>query len=322
MAGNSTKNTLVSVIVPAYNYAGLLPETLDNLLEQEHPHWECIIVDDGSTDNTKEVAAKWVKKDQRFSYIFQTNAGLSAARNTGIANSKGEFIQLLDADDLIEAGKFSRQIAVFERLPLSDIVYGEVRYFSSSDLNQRWFSIDEQGTLWMKQMFSEDSFQLAEILFDGNIMAVNCPLIRRSVFDAIGPFNVSLKSVEDWEYWCRCLLAGKKFRYIDEPGSYALVRTHGESMSRNTQRMMEASLKARTGLAEIIAKSRSLPKAKPSITAINDRQINFLQRELYQIYLEKGQRTNALNMLWGNYRHTKGLKHFLKEIYLVVIGRR
>ena len=83
---------VVSVVVPAYNYGHFLGETLSDLQKQTYEHWECIIVDDGSTDNTRDVAKEWCLKDKRYRYIFQKNAGLSAARNTGIKNCIGTFI--------------------------------------------------------------------------------------------------------------------------------------------------------------------------------------------------------------------------------------
>ena len=77
-----------------------MDEALESVLEQSYLNWECIIVNDGSTDNTDIVASNWLQKDQRFRYIYQKNAGLSCARNTGIKNANGEFILPLDADEV------------------------------------------------------------------------------------------------------------------------------------------------------------------------------------------------------------------------------
>jgi glycosyltransferase involved in cell wall biosynthesis len=104
---------LVSIIIPAYNYSHFLFETLGDIQKQTYQNWECIIVDDGSSDNTKEVVAQIVKKDQRFIYIYQNNKGPNAARNNGINHSKGEFIQFLDADDKMEHHKLEVQVKFF-----------------------------------------------------------------------------------------------------------------------------------------------------------------------------------------------------------------
>ena len=92
--------TLISVVIPAYNAGQFLDETLESVLSQTYENWECIIVNDGSTDNTESVAKKWCEKDSRFRLTDKENGGLSSARNWGIKESKAEYIAFLDADDL------------------------------------------------------------------------------------------------------------------------------------------------------------------------------------------------------------------------------
>ena len=92
---------LISVIVPCYNQAQYLDECLQSVLEQTYQNWECIIVNDGSPDNTEEVVKKWTEKDPRFKYLKKENGGLSSARNAGIKAAEGEWILPLDADDKI-----------------------------------------------------------------------------------------------------------------------------------------------------------------------------------------------------------------------------
>lgn len=90
---------LISIIVPCYNQSQYLDECLQSVLDQTYPDWECIIVNDGSPDNTEEVARKWVEKDVRFKYFYKENGGLSSARNFGILKSEGVFVFFIDADD-------------------------------------------------------------------------------------------------------------------------------------------------------------------------------------------------------------------------------
>lgn len=99
-------NPLISVIVPCYNQAQYLDECLQSVLDQTYTDWECIIVNDGSPDHTEEVAKKWLEKDPRFRYIDKENGGLSSARNAGLKEAKGEWIQFLDSDDKINTISF------------------------------------------------------------------------------------------------------------------------------------------------------------------------------------------------------------------------
>ena len=91
---------LISVVIPAYNAEQFLDETLESVLSQTYENWECIIVNDGSTDNTESIAKKWCEKDARFCYFYKENSGVSDTRNLGIKEARGEYIAFLDADDL------------------------------------------------------------------------------------------------------------------------------------------------------------------------------------------------------------------------------
>ena len=293
---NPSNPPLVSIIVPCYNYGYLLSETLNNILEQSYTNWECIIVDDGSTDNTSSVAKEFVNGHKQFSYVFQKNAGLSAARNTGIHHSKGSFIQLLDADDFIESNKLRSQINVFTEHPNSDIVYSEVRYFSSEQKTLRRFSMSEIDKPWMPKVDSSNQQLLMSTLIELNICVVNAPLIRKSVFDKIGLFNTKLIAVEDWEFWCRCAFQNVNFRFDNSLGSQALVRFHEGSMSKNMKRMFEAACVARNTIEQLIQKMNS--QEDSSQLFIRNRQERmFLHKSLFEIYRDEKDFKNALTHL-------------------------
>lgn len=107
--------TKVSIIVPCFNQAGYLPKAIASLQAQTLTSWECIIVDDGSTDNTAEVAANIALKDNRIRLIQQLNGGSASARDRGLNEAKGEFIQFLDADDTLAPEKLERQVTFMEQ---------------------------------------------------------------------------------------------------------------------------------------------------------------------------------------------------------------
>lgn len=114
MTSATTSGPRVSVVIPAYNSAVFLPETLDSVLAQTYPAFEIFVVDDGSTDNTEEVAARY---SPRVTYVRQANQGVSTARNVGLEQSQGEWVCFLDADDVWHSSKLSRQIQAIQRDP-------------------------------------------------------------------------------------------------------------------------------------------------------------------------------------------------------------
>ena len=103
----------VSIIVPVYNSDKYLKECIDSILNQTYKEWECLIVDDGSTDNSAKIIKTYIKGDVRFKYTYQTNKGVSVARNTGFKLASGDFINFLDGDDTFLPNKLKEQVGVF-----------------------------------------------------------------------------------------------------------------------------------------------------------------------------------------------------------------
>jgi glycosyltransferase involved in cell wall biosynthesis len=175
------KYPLVSVIIPCYNYGHFLCETLENILQQTYQNLECIIVDDGSTDNTNEIVQSYITKDARFRYFRQTNKGTSSAKNNGIRIATGEFIQFLDADDLLNKKKLEVQVLFLINNPDVDIIYGDVRYFDIDNPTRRSKSLDLKDQAWMPNVSGKDEVILKPLLIN-NIMVISAPLIRRKVY--------------------------------------------------------------------------------------------------------------------------------------------
>ncbi len=240
---------MVSIIIPAFNYAHFLPETLDSVRNQSLGSWECIIVDDGSTDATEEIAAQYLAADHRFKYIYQENKGLAAARNTGITRAQGTYIQLLDADDLLEANKLLVQSDFLNEHPEVDIVYGDARFFPTEKPTERHFSIWGEDQPWMPNI-SGSGTALVKALLKSNIMVVSSPLLCKDIFQSCGLFDESLTNHEDWDLWLRCALAGKHFHFLNSPETKTLIRFHQCSMSQDRTKMYEVNLHIRRALFE------------------------------------------------------------------------
>lgn len=225
---------MVSVIIPCFNYGHLIADTINSILRQTYTDWEMIIVDDGSADNTALVVEGFVKKDSRISFYQQSNAGPSAARNQALTKAKGEFIQFLDADDLIEDRKFEIQLGIFKEKPFADVVYGSVRYFSEEPYNpQKWkYTFWGLNKEWMPKLSGKGNEILPDAL-KGSFGHISSFLFRRFVIDKAGVWDVNKRAAEDYLFVLKCVLTDGDFVYHDNPGSYALVRWHGSNTSSN-----------------------------------------------------------------------------------------
>jgi Glycosyltransferases involved in cell wall biogenesis len=291
---------LVSVIVPTYNYGRFIGETLECLRAQTYAHWECVIVDDGSTDDTAEQVTRFMDGDPRFKFVRQENARQAAAKNNGLRNSAGQYIQFLDADDLIEPQKFEQQVEFLEMHPEIDIVYGSMRYFTTENPSDRLYWVWGENKPWMPEI-SGSGKEILTALVQQNIMVINSPLIRRSVVDAVGLFDNALPPAEDWDYWVRCAAAGMRFEFKDLPGTVALVRWHSSSSSQDRRRMYTSMLSIRekieglTGDAEVLSLNRE--------HMIKDQQILALESITHaplKDYLKEMLRAASLS---GNRKH-------------------
>jgi len=257
------RGALVSVIVPTYNYAHFIGEMIGSLLAQTYARWECVVVDDGSTDDTREVVARYAAEDPRIRYVRQENAGQPAALNTGLRNFAGDYLQILDADDLIEARKLEAQVACLESRPEVDIVYGGVRFFSADGAaggeQSEW--VDDKLRLPEGSLAGREALRH---LLRANVLTVNSALLRRRVVEEVGLFDDTLSPIQDWDYWLRCALAGMCFRFEEFEGADALVRAHRTSASANRARMCAAALRLRrkfaglTADAELLALNREM----------------------------------------------------------------
>lgn len=304
--------SLVSIIIPCYNYGWLLAETLNSVLAQTHQDWECIIVDDGSTDNTRSVAEKYQAEDSRFRYIFRENGGLPAARNTGIRQASGTYLQLLDADDLLAPRKLELQVSLLDAQPEIDILYGDVRYFLDGEPAVLSYSFDMQNVPWMSNMSGQGAAVLAPLITQ-NQFVVNSPLIRIAIIRRVGLFAEHLRSLEDWDFWLRCALSGACFQYDDRPEMWALVRVHSASLSQNRLKMRFFEEQMRSGLVQPL-RTAGVPEAQ----VYNNQSLQQLRYDNAVYNLTQGRIKEGLSTYWdlaresGNYlSYAKGALYWL-----------
>jgi glycosyltransferase involved in cell wall biosynthesis len=234
---------IVSIIIPTYNYGKYIEETLDSIKSQTLIGWECIIIDDGSTDNTKQLVNQYIQNDKRFLYHYKKNAGLSAARNSGIKLAKGKYIQFLDADDLIENQKLDKQINILESIPYPAVIFGEYqKFYETKDGKQ----FEEWSEIAQLKNGRQDQFRMK--LIEKNRFPPCAPVFPLEIAKQIR-FDEKLTSYEDWDYWLK-LSELIDFYYYKTPNSAALVRFHENSMSANTFRMVLNEIDVRNKLSK------------------------------------------------------------------------
>ena len=215
-------HTKVSIIVPCYNQAQYLPEALQSVLDQTYPHWECLIVDDDSPDNTQEVAQEWVNKDSRFLYFKKQNGGVSSSRNLGIEKASGAFIQFLDADDLLAIDKISISIDAVQKHEVAVVCSNYLMFKKSWTETLPHFS--QLGD------FEFTFYNLARFWNDGFTVPIHCWFFEISLFEN-NRFPEGLTAQEDWVMWLKIFQKAPKTYYISSALAFYRINLLGRTQT-------------------------------------------------------------------------------------------
>lgn len=215
---------LVSIVMPAYNVASTIAESISSVLGQTYDNWELIVVNDGSTDETSSVLSSFLS-DKRICVIEQENAGVAAARNRGIKQSAGEFISFLDADDLWIKDKIARQVEMFRssKDPALGLVYSRYASFSTS--------------LGAAQPRDDDAYygylapEMRIMVYD--FIATSTVMTTSTVINDVGLFDEMLLGTEDWDLWIR-ILSGHSVGLVDDV--LMMYRENPQGLSKNFQK--------------------------------------------------------------------------------------
>ncbi len=201
-------NPLTSVIIPVYNCDRYLPEAIESVLNQTYQQFEIIVVDDGSTDKTAQIATIFSDKIR---YVYQENSGPSTARNTGIKIAKGEIITFLDADDLWSQNKLQLQLAYLGENPSQEVVIG--------------------CTQFMQLTLGDERQKFAEIGEPRIFLNLGSAIFRKSVFEQVGLFDETLRYSEDVDWFNRARESAIAILMHQEVVLF--YRQHEQNMTRN-----------------------------------------------------------------------------------------
>lgn len=269
---------LVSVVIPNYNYAHYLPQAIDSVLSQSYPRVEVIVVDDGSKDESTTIVEKY---GERVRLIRQQNQGVAAARNRGVAESSGEFIAFLDADDVWLPTKLERQVARFQNEPNLGLVHCGVE------------EIDENGAYLRTCLDGLEGQVAADLLLLKRAVILgggSALMVPREVFTTIGGFDVRLSTSADWDLFYR-LAAHRPVGFVHE----VLVgyRMHGSNMHGNI-RLMEHDM--------LLAYSKAFSDAEPEMQRLRRKCYGALHLTLAGSYFRSG-------------KHLDFTRHMLKSLW-------
>ncbi len=264
--GLATARPLASVVVAAYNAAETLPETIESVLAQSCGSWEMIIVDDGSSDATLELARTHARADGRIRVITQANAGTAAARNAGFSIAGGEWFCFLDADDAMSPDYLERMIAFIGRNPGYDI------YSCNAEVVLRDGGRD---LMWGGRRWRVPHQVTAiEQLKESSVSPVT--LFRPEVFERVAGFR-SVYS-EDYDFWLRALILG--FRHLFNPETlWSYRRREG---SKTTALVAEAE-----SLLDIVADAAAMPQLTVEQKQVADRALEFARARIERRRLEE-----------------------------------
>lgn len=247
----------VTAIIPTYNYGRFVCDAVDSALAQSWPDMEVLVVDDGSTDDTPERLKKY---EGRIRVIRQENRGLSAARNTGIREATGEYVAFLDSDDEWLPEKTAAQMRLVEEQGFEVVVIRE---------GERNWELTFDECFFISPGFGSTA------------------LVKRSLFDEVGGFDESLRSVEDRDMMLRLTRGGRRIGVVAEP--LVRIRQHAASMSRKAERMEDS-------FRTVLNKAFEWPEMRGR-SLLMLQALGFFYRDSTWTYFEEGRRAAAMQRL-------------------------
>lgn len=220
----ANKKPLVSIVMPTYNCATYLPESIESILAQTYNAYEIVVIDDGSVDNTKLVLEPYKEKIR---YIdLGRNEGLPIARNLGIQSAKGEYVAFLDADDIWMPEKLKRSIDQFMKNPDAGMVYSK---HINIDSKSQFLEGKIRRTLPSGNIFTQ-------LFFEQNFIICSSVVVRKEVFNKTALFDSELVNCQDWDMWLRIAFYYKAIG-IDVP--LVKYRHSAKSLSKNRDNVLK-----------------------------------------------------------------------------------
>jgi hypothetical protein len=281
-SASEARSPSVSVIIPAYNSASYIGETLDSVFDQTYRDFEVLVINDGSPD-TEALEAVLRPYLDRIVYLKQENRGPAAARNLGIQQARGEYIAFLDSDDCWLREYLARQMSMFDATPAPDIVSSDTELFGDSPLAGKsfWELYPPRGPVTLKSLLTRDC-----------AIVTSCTVARRSVLFSAGLFDEDICGPEDFDLWLRVVHSGA--RLVLQRHVLGRRRLHGGALTA-------APLRIRAEAVRVLDKlERTLQLAPEVLSALQQRRAHtqaLVALEQGKQFLEAGEFDRAKGSL-------------------------
>ncbi|WP_324721948.1 glycosyltransferase [Salinimicrobium sp. HB62] len=306
-------NPLVSIIIPTYNRPSLLAATLGSVLEQEYKHWECLVIDDGSSREVIDQAEDICLKDSRIKFFNRPNhcnQGASACRNYGFSKAQGELIQFLDDDDLLDKRKLAEQVKLYTRNDHLTLFTGQWGGFTDDkDLKSRFkFSYHSYRN------FKKGAGLLSTFGLYNEYFPVNVYLTPRPLMEKAGLWNEDLNNNDDAEFFTRVILNSKKIIFTSGSRVYYRYSSPGKLSDLNSEKKIQSVLKSWNLIEEHIRNSNS-SQAKKYYKRAKDNLFRFFEKERPDILSTRPEFFEARSDYSSRYYRSKNrLRKILKRL--------
>jgi len=285
-------NPQVSVVIPAYNRAHCVEKAIDSVLAQTVDRIEIILVDDGSTDNTRDIIAE--KYGDRVRYIFQENQGIPGARNTGINHSRGEYVAFLDSDDSWRPNKLEKQLRLFEEHPEYGMVAcrcAKIQCAENPKKPDRPLSY--QGRRGKSGWILKD-------LFAKNFIRTSSVIIRKNCFEKVGLFDETLLQTQDYDLWLR-MAAAYPVGFINESLTVYLDNARGISTDSLLGRLYRQRALEKAYLKKAVPKKLYRRRMAQAYNVIGRHYLRRGDRAKGLKYLKQSLRLSPFNLKYTFY---------------------
>jgi glycosyltransferase involved in cell wall biosynthesis len=299
---------IVTVVLPTYNRAAFLPGAFDALARQTFTDWELVIVDDGSTDRTRDVVAQYMQSQEATKYVYQPNRGAYGARNTGVDQANGRYIAFYDSDDLWLPHHLERCVHALEAHPELDWVFGACRQIDRAtgkvlDPNTSYIGGRPRPFVSLKARVTEglhiitDAGVLECQILHGLYCGLQNSVMKREMFGGGRRFNDRFRVVEDELFVIRLLAAGARFAYFLEPHVVYQVHSDNSSASATASSLakhVEIYSELTVGIEQLLSELSLNPRQRRALLKRLGRE--YFWHLGYVGFWQAGRRLEALDM--------------------------